>query len=166
MKPAVLPDFLRLSDHEIAREKERQDRLRKDFNSRGTQSPAEYEYSRAMVLEPELKKAIKDAKDPVERKRAKSRYAEILADQGRFLQASQNTADKEAKKFYQAAAEAVFNGKECRCSPLLDMTGGKPQRRLKYRVIKEIHSMKLGHTAFLVECNKCKNWAVIGSKPT
>jgi O6-methylguanine-DNA--protein-cysteine methyltransferase len=103
---------------------------------------------RAMVLEPELKKAIKDAKDPEERKRAKSRYAEILADQGRFLQAAQHTADKEAKKFYQAAAEAVFNGKECRCSPLLDMTGGKPQRRLKYRVIKEIHSMKLGHTAF------------------
>lgn len=164
-RPAALPDFLQLSHHEKAREKERQERLQKDFNSRGKQTPVDYEHSRAMILEPDLKKAIKEAKTAEERANAKSRFAECLAQQGRFLQAANFTSDKDAKKFYKAAAEAVFNGRECNCAPPLEMVDNKSRRLPKYRTIKEIYSMKLGHSAFLVECNKCKNWAVLGSQP-
>jgi hypothetical protein len=156
MKAAVLPDFLRLQPHEVAREKERQERLREEFNKNAKLQPAELEMARAMVQHDDLKQASKD-KTPESR----ARYAECLAQLGRFVDAAKYHPEKEAKQFYKAAAEAVHNGRECNCSPPLAKVGNQMQRQPKYRVLKQVHSIKLGHVANFVECSKCGNRTVI-----
>jgi hypothetical protein len=144
MNAPPLPDFLRLQPHEITREKERQETLRKDFNSRVRLSPAEHEMARALILEADLKNAIKTADTAEAIRSAKNRYAECLAQLGRFLEAAKFTSDPEAQKFYTATAEAVFNGQECSCSPPIEKVGNQIQRLPKYRTIKEVHSLKHG----------------------
>lgn len=165
MDTQVLPDYLQLSDHQIAREKERQDRLRKSFNSRVRLSPAASEAARAQILEPSLRDAIKDAGSVDDLKQAKNRFAEAVAAQGRFKEAAEYTSDPVAEEFYRKAADTIFNGRECSCAGPLSSAGGRTVRLPKYRTIKEIYSLVLGQFAFLVECNKCQNWAVLGSDP-
>jgi hypothetical protein len=152
MNAAILPDFLRLSDEEIAREKQRQDRLRQEFNSRVRLSPAEHEMARAMIQHDDLKRAM-DESTPEEMPAARARYAECLAHLGRFAEAAEIAPDETAREFYQAVAEAVHSSKECDCTPLNKMP--------KHRTLKEVHSIKLGRVAAYVECNRCGNKTVI-----
>jgi hypothetical protein len=149
MNAAILPDFLRLSDEEIAREKQRQDRLRQEFNSRVRLSPAEHEMARAMIQHDDLEKAVADSDQPDIR----ARYAECLAHLGRFAEAAEIAPDETAREFYQAVAEAVHSSKECDCTP--------PNRMPKHRTLKEVHSVKLGRVAAYAECNRCGNKTVI-----
>lgn len=160
-----LPDFLKLPEEDVAREKHRQERLRQEFNSRARLSPAEQEAGRAQAIEPTLRQSLRATKDPAEKMRLKSQLAEAQAAQGHFLQASRTTGVKEERAFYKKAAEAIFNGRECPCSPPLETVNGKTIRLPRYRAIKEVNSLKHHQFGYIVECNRCGNWAFVGSNP-
>jgi hypothetical protein len=159
-----LPDFLNLSDEDVKREKQRQERLRLDFNTRAKQSSIELEASRAAVLMDSLIQSVKTAKGN-DKIRAKNQLAEAYAAQGQFLKAAQTAADKGERAFYRKAADAVFNGKECLDGPNIHMVDGRNIRLPKHRVIREVNSLKAGCFGFLVECNTCHQWTFMGSNP-
>lgn len=162
---AELPDFLRLPDEDVAREKLRQERLRQDFNSRARLSAVEVEFGRAQAMQKTLEQNARAATEPEDKAHAKRQLAEAYAAQGYFLKASRITTDADERKFYKKAAEAIFNGRECACSPPIETIGGKQLRLPKYRVIREVNSVKHGQFGFLVECNRCENWTFVGSHP-
>lgn len=160
-----LPDFLKLSPEAVEAETLRQTRLKQEFNSRARQTPAEMEAARALLIEDSLRQAFKTEKNPDEKTRIANQLGENLSQQGRFLEAAKVAKDKDAKKFYAKAADAVFNRIECGCSPRVEMVADQRIKLPKYRVIKEIYSLKMQAFAYLVECNKCGDWGVIGSNP-
>lgn len=162
MKP--LPDFLRLSDEDAAREKQRQDKLRQDFNSRVKLTSVEVEAGRAQMLVPSLIEGIASAEGE-EKDRLKNQLAEAYAAQGFFLKASRIAVDKDERKFYRDASAALTQ-KECSCSGPIETVENRQVKMPKYRVIKEINSLVHGQFGFLVECQKCGNWCFVGSDAT
>lgn len=144
-----LPDFLRLSSEQVDAEKKRQEQLRTMFNSRVRLTPAQSEFWRGQMIEGVVEG---------------ERLAEAVAAQGRFLEASE-IAEKEAKEFYQKAAEAVHDNTPCLCPAPTSSVQGRMLKLPKYRVIKGIYSLQQGSFGWLVECNTCHLWTFSGSNP-
>jgi hypothetical protein len=161
---ANLPDFLQLSPDDVKREKERQKRLMQEFNSRARQTVSEMEAARALVIESDLREALKGTKGE-ERRRVKNQLAECLAQQGRFLEASRTASGREAKVFYEKAADAVFNRIECGCPPKVESVEGVRIQLPKFRVIKEIYSIKAQSFGYLAECSVCGHWCFLTQNP-
>lgn len=163
----IIPDFARLSDADAERETSRQERLRRDFNSRIRLSPAEIEAGRAQILTENLAQAVETAPDTVEGDRLRSQLAEQYAAQGYFLKAAETEPNPEEQEFYTKVAEAVNREPNTRCECAEESrTVGKARIRLpKYRVIKEINSLPAGAFGFLVECNSCGEWFFTTNNP-
>lgn len=159
-----LPDFLQLSSKDVKREKERQTRLKQEFNSRARQTPPEMEAARALIIEDSLRDALKNESGE-ERNRIKNQLSENLAQQGRFLEASQTAHDGDLKQFFEKAADAVFNREKCDCAGKIKKVAGVRLQMPKSRVIKEIYSIKEKVFGFLVECASCENWYFTATNP-
>lgn len=162
-----LPDFLKLSEEQIEAEKVRQDRLRRDHNMRVRQSGAQTEFARALIIEEEIRKELESTNRPaVELNQLHDRLAEVLAAQGRFIEAAQTAVDADQQEFYRKAAAAVYDATECECGNKLAAGPNGGQLRLpKYRVIKEIYSLKTGQFGYLSECSTCGNWVFLSNSP-
>jgi hypothetical protein len=160
-----LPDFLLLPEADIAREKRRQENLRRDFNSRARLSPAEVEAARSFVIEEDLRRTLKTQRGRELRRQTRNQLADVISAQGRFTEAAQLTSDKQAKEFFKKAADAIFHRKECTDTGKIETIAGATIRLPKYRVIKQVYSMKLGQYGYLAECNTCGNWVFLGSNP-
>ncbi len=161
-----LPDFLKLSDEQVTAEKKRQDRLRRDFNSRVRLSPAEMEMARALVLESDLKTSFENTEDSEAKNHTGNQLGEVLAAQGRFIEAVEYTSDVDQKQLYESAANAIFEGNECNCEALISPINGQTALRLpKYRIIKEIYNIKISQFGYLVECNTCGNRVFMTNNP-
>lgn len=161
----ALPDFLQLPPEDAARERRRQDRARSDFNSRAKLSPVEEEFGRALILEPTLKQDIELAPTIADKQRLQSRLAELLAAQGRFLEASQSTNDPQAQAFYAKAANAIHLTAQCQCGDVAVAVGQRRLKLPKYRTLMPVYSLKAGHFGFLCECNTCHEWVFADSDP-
>jgi hypothetical protein len=159
-----LPDFLRLSDEQIGAERERQARLRADLSARVRLTPAQTEYARGMVLEPELRSEWEHSQeDPG----LSGRLAEAVAAQGRFIEAARYATDPAAKGFYAKAAEAVFDNEQCGCDPPIRAVDGGTRIKLpRWRTIKEIYSLPHQKFGYLVECSDCERWVFLTDDPT
>lgn len=159
-----LPDFLKLSEDDLEREKQRQDRLRRDFNSRVKQSPVQEEMARAMILEESLRTSHTSAGDDI-RNHIADRLADNLAAQGKFAEAATTASDESLRTFYKKAAEAIYGNSECACDGKIESIGQTRIQLPKYRVLKEIYSLKSGQFGFLVECNTCGQWNFLANDP-
>lgn len=162
---AELPDFLQLDKPAREREENRQDKLRREFHSRARQSGAEIEAARAIIIEPELRTALKTNPIPEEKTSLLNRLADNLSQQGRFFEAAATAVDKDIKDFNQKAADAVFEGQTCSCEPPIETVQGRNLRLPKYRIVKEIYSLKAGRFGYLVECGTCGNWMFSDTNP-
>jgi len=162
----ALPDFLLLPEADVAREQQRQENLRRDFNSRARLLPVEVEMARSLVIEEDLRQTLKAQKGRALKQQTKNQLADIVAAQGRFLEAAQLTNDKDAKAFFKKAAEAIHNGKECPDTGPLERVADNVIKLPKYRVIKQVYSIKLGQYGYLSECATCGNWVFLGSDPS
>lgn len=159
-----LPDFLRLSEDDLARETERQDRLRRDFNSRAKQPPVQEEAARAMILETSLRASLENADADVKNHIA-DRLADNLAAQGRFSEASTTASDESLRTFYKKAAKAIYDNSECLCDGRIENVGQTRIQLPKYRVLKQVYSLRAGQFGYLVECNVCGQWNFLGDDP-
>lgn len=159
-----LPDFLQLSDDDLEREKQRQDRLRRDFNSRVKQAPVQEEMARAMILEESLQTSLTNADADI-RDHIADRLADNLAAQGRFVEAATTASNEDLRTFYKKAAEAIYDNSECACDGKIESVGQTRIQLPKYRVLKEIYSLKSGQFGFLVECNACGQWNFLANDP-
>jgi hypothetical protein len=158
-----LPDFLKLSDEQISAEKERQRRLRVDFNSRVRQTGAQTEFARALIIESEIRKEIEATGGDDQ---LKNRLAEVLAAQGRFIEAADTAAGADEQDFYNNAAAAIYDATDCECEPPLTAGPNNSLLRMpKHRVIKEVYSLKEGRFGYLVECNGCSRWVFMPTSP-
>ena len=164
----TLPDFLLLPEADVARELKRQENLRRDFNSRARLSPAEIETARALVLEQNLRETLRTQEGREIRRQTKNQLADVVAAQGRFIEAAELTTDRDALEFFQKAALAIFYPEEgeCDCGERVETVGQNRIKLPKYRVIKQVYNLKLGQFGYLVECNACGEWIYLGSDPT
>lgn len=159
-------DFLELSDDEIKKEQIRQDILRRKFNSRLKLTPQEEERARAMIIEEDLKRNLSllhKQKAKKEKHKIRRRLAEIVATQGRYLEASKITPVKSEKGFYKDIAEAVLKNDDdlCQCDIPKEATdSGELLELPKFRNLKQIYSIKHGKFMNLLECNVCGVWNV------
>lgn len=160
-----LPDFLRLTDEQRANEEKRQDRLRREFNSRARLSSAEMEFARAMILETDHRRAWEES-DGDDKASAGSRLAETVASMGRFLEAAALTGDETARSFYEKASAATQAKLGCKCEAPLASVAGKTIRLPKYRVLKQIYSMPAATFGYLAECNVCGSPFFMTNDPT
>lgn len=160
----ALPDFLRLSEDDLEREKKRQDRLRRDFNSRTKQTPIHEEMARAMILEESLRTSLANADDDI-RDHIADRLADNLAAQGRFAEAATTASNEDLRTFYKRAAEAIYDNVECSDDGPVQSVGQTRIKLPKYRIIKEIYSLRTGQFGFIVECNICGNWTFLSDSP-
>lgn len=161
-----LPDFLKLDPEQIAAEADRQDRLRREFNSRARLSGVQIEFARALIIEKEIRKDLEADRPMVEKAQLSDRLAEVLAAQGRFIEASQTTPNSEQAEFYDKAARAIFDNEECDCGRKTVAGPNGTQLRLpKYREIRPVYSLKVGAFGHLLECNTCGMWMFSTSNP-
>jgi hypothetical protein len=79
-----LPDFLHLDKAAREREENRQDTLRREFNSRARQSGPEIEMARAIIIEPSLRDALNRVTDQAEYAEISNRLADNLSHRGGF----------------------------------------------------------------------------------
>lgn len=152
----ILPDYLNLTDAQKKEERKRQENLRRDFNSRARLTPSEIERARALILENDLRTALKNCADKAQKKLIRNQLAENLSQQGRFIEAAKTVSDREAKKFYRKAA-ASFDNKPCDCAAPVEAIGNRRIQLPKTRVIKEIYSLAAHSPGYLLECVMCQN---------
>jgi hypothetical protein len=154
MKIDGLPDFINLTDDQIKAEQERQDRLRRDFNTRARQTGPELEMSRAMVLEESLREAYKtDSSDT-----AANQLAENLSLQGRFLEAAGIARNPDAIAFYEKVAAALYYAVPCECENPIEIVGNSRIKLPKFHAVKEVYSIPDSRFVFIQECRICKKW--------
>lgn len=162
---ADLPDFLQLTDEQRANEAKRQERLRRDFNSRTRLSSAEIEAARAMILEGDHRRAWEESEGS-DKDLASTRLAETVAAMGRFVEAAELTADPLARSFYETATAAIGTKAACLCAAPTASISGKTVRMPKYRVLKQIYSLSDADFGYLALCNVCERPFFMTSDPT
>jgi hypothetical protein len=160
-----LPDFLQLEPEAVEAEKRRQTRLKQEFNTRARQTPAELEAARALIIEDSLRAALKADHAPNEKSRIADQLAENLAQQGRFNEAAGLAEDEHAQAFYAKAADAIFNRQMCDCPARIEMVVGQRIQLPKFRVIKQVYSLKAASFGYLLECDRCAEWCFSTSNP-
>lgn len=161
-----LPDFLHLDKAAREREENRQDTLRREFNSRARQSGPEIEMARAIIIEPSLRDALNRVTDQAEYAETSNRLADNLSAQGRFLEASETAVDKDIREFNGKAAIAVLEGTECSCpAGIAAVVAGQRIRLPKAHAIKQVYSIPAGVFGYLVECATCHNWTFTTANP-
>lgn len=156
-------EFLKRTKEQKEAEKKRQDELRKKFNSRIRLSPAEQERVRALILEPDLRKQLKETVDKrtsqgrKDKTHLRARLADNLAKQGRFEEAADIHPDNTEAQFYAEVWKAVWRKTEilCQCSPEKVRLQGKLLTIPNFQVLKEIYSVKEGRNVPLLKCTCC-----------
>lgn len=181
-----LPDFLKLSEEQIAQSAQNQTEIRMKFNNRMRMTPEEEERASAMIREPELSQTVKSLKSALalarkvsreglsqitstdidrtieELNHARTRLAEALAAQGKFIEAARHAPTKEMRAFYLQIDEAIWKDDEdlCGCPAEVRVVGQDRIILPKFRVVREVFSLKHCAAMNLLECNACANWNV------
>jgi hypothetical protein len=164
---ANLPDFLHRSAEQLAEERERQDRIRRDYNLKGArQTPAETAYARSFELEPVIRGNLAAvADDPEAYKETLLQLAEVKADQGEFAEASSLAAeagnsDVATEYASRRIAVEIDDSLACNCPAetirLRTPNGGQAAADIPSQFIAgEVYSIKHGRPMPLVRCAVC-----------
>lgn len=157
---SALPDFLELSPEQLAQNKRQQDVLRRKFNSRLKMSAEEQERAQSLILEDTLKQSLNAIRSKKKSKIVKRQLAEAVAAQGRFTDAKALTDLVREKKYYQKINDAIWKDDEdlCKCEAKPEAVGGTLLQLPKFRVLKQIYSLRDMKMVNLLECNVCGEW--------
>jgi hypothetical protein len=117
-----LPNFLHRSQSQIDDERERQERMRRDFNLKGArQTPAEAAYARSFEIENSIRanlEQINPESQPEAYKQTLLQLAETKSEQGAFPEAAdiaEQAGDLVAANEYRTKYAAVLLDDEVRC---------------------------------------------------
>lgn len=165
---ANLPAFLHRTDEQLAEERERQERMRRDLRLKGArQTPAEIAYARAFELEPVIRgnlEQIDKNLHPGAYNETLLQLAEVRAGQGDFTEASNLAAEAENPEMATEYASlhlavALDDDVTCNC-PAETVRVRTPQGQASADipptfVATEVYSQKHGRAMPLVRCANC-----------
>ncbi|HXG85965.1 MAG TPA: hypothetical protein VNI84_18230 [Pyrinomonadaceae bacterium] len=178
------PDFLKLSPEKLAENQQRDESLRRKFNSRLKLSPFEQERARALVMEDEQRETVNKLNDTVALARKVARdgltevagidvdrallrradekrvLAEMLAAQGKFLDAARQTTIPVERELYRKTAEAIARDDNdlCDCPAPTGGVAGQILVLPKYRIVRQVYSLSAAAEVSLLECIVCGEW--------
>lgn len=134
--------------------------MRRKFNSRLKMTAEDHERAQSFILEDTLKQSLAAIRSKKKSKIVKRQLAEALAAQGRFTDAKFTTDLVREKKYYQRLNDAIWKDDEdlCKCEPKPEAVAGALLQLPKYRVLKQIFSLRDMKMVNLLECNVCGDW--------
>lgn len=185
------PDFLQLSPEKLAENEQRDANLRRKFNSRLKLSPFEQERARALVMEDGQRETVNKLNDTValarkvardgltevagidvdralvRRAEEKRALAEMLAAQGKFLDAARQTPARAERELYRKTAEAIERADDdlCDCPAPTGGVAGQILVLPKYRIVRKVYSLPAAAEVNLLECVVCGEWNARGLTP-